>query len=195
MKTYWLSIKISAVQSVFIEPTHLWRSNLLIQHRSVHLKPRWCSNNWQLLPQRFSVVAITPIFSYLVIECDDELPSEDKRPFLVADLLSVFAREEEPCPFGIDSLEYLRRLGRTSQNIKYPVSKPSCTFIISYQLLNMLLYIQLRFWSNVMSSLITSSENWSNPLHLISGTCSWKMWTANWSRNVMGGRKLLFPHF
>jgi hypothetical protein len=42
------------------------------------------------------------MFPYLIIECDDELPSEDERPFLVAGLIAVFTREEEPFPFGID---------------------------------------------------------------------------------------------
>jgi hypothetical protein len=55
----------------------------------------------QLLRQTFPVVAITPMFPYLVIECD-ELPSESERPFLVAGLIAVFTREEEPFPFGID---------------------------------------------------------------------------------------------
>ncbi len=59
----------------------------------------------QLLRQQFPVVAITPMFPYLVIECDDELPSKDKRPFLVAGLIAVFTHEEEPFPFGIDFIE------------------------------------------------------------------------------------------
>jgi len=72
------------------------------KHRFQKLDDAQTMQLLQSLRQKFPVVAISPMFPYLVIECDDELPSEDERPFLVAGLISVFTREEEPFPFGID---------------------------------------------------------------------------------------------
>jgi hypothetical protein len=91
----------------------------------------------QLLRQKFPVVAITPMFPYLVIECDKELPSEDERPFLVAGLIAVFTREEEPFPFGIDFI------GVPGEGEEYQLPEPIVTDLKEHHIpsLETLIYI------------------------------------------------------
>ena len=88
--------------------------------------------NFQSLP--------SVIFPYLVIECDDELPSEDKRPFLVACLIiAVLTLEEELFPFGIDFIEEHQLRAAIWRDLKKPHSLE--TFMYIHKLLPSAQYV------------------------------------------------------
>jgi hypothetical protein len=52
------------------------------------------------------IVAIMPVYPFLVIECRGKVPDPATTPFLIAGLIACFVVEGMPYPFGIDFIGY-----------------------------------------------------------------------------------------